>query len=98
LEKSVGHIVAKDIYGPLGEKIDSLSVRTPQTEAFHAMLRQLYSTEEAELVVQMPFGLSTLGRIARLTGREPDWWWTWNWAASTAICRRRSSSAFLNSP
>ena len=25
MEKSVGHIVAKDIYGPLGEKIDSLS-------------------------------------------------------------------------
>jgi len=68
----MGHIVAKDIYGPLGEKIDSLSVRTPQTKAFHAMLRQLYSTEEAELVVAMPFGLSTLGRIARITGRDPD--------------------------
>ena len=66
----MGHIVAKDIYGPLGEKIDNLSVRTPQTEAFHAMLRQLYSTEEAELIVQMPFGLSTLGRITRITGRS----------------------------
>ena len=40
MESSVGHIVAKDIYGPLGEKIDSLSVRTPQTRAFYAMLRQ----------------------------------------------------------
>ena len=68
----MGHIVAKDIYGPLGEKIDSLSVRTPQTEAFHAMLRQLYSTEEAELIVAMPFGLSTLGRIARISGRSED--------------------------
>ncbi len=68
----MGHIVAKDIYGPLGEKIDSLSVRTPQTKAFHAMLRQLYTTEEAELIVAMPFGLSTLGRIARLTGRDPE--------------------------
>ena len=68
----MGHIVAKDIYGPLGEKIDSLSVRTPQTKAFHAMLRQLYTTEEAELIVAMPFGLSTLGRIARLAGRNPD--------------------------
>jgi len=37
----MGHLVAKDIYGPLGEKIDSLSVRTPQTKAFNAMLRQL---------------------------------------------------------
>jgi len=68
----MGHMVAKDIYGPLGEKIDSLSVRTPQTKAFYAMLRQLYTTEEAELIVAMPFGLSTLGRIARLTGRNPD--------------------------
>jgi ferredoxin len=67
----MGHIVAKDIYGPLGKKIDSLSVRTPQTEAFHAMLRQLYTTEEAELVVALPYGLSTLGRISRLTGRNP---------------------------
>jgi ferredoxin len=65
-------MVAKDIYGPLGEKIDSLSVRTPQTEAFHAMLRQLYSTEEAELIVAMPFGLATLGRISRITGRDKN--------------------------
>jgi len=68
----MGHIVAKDIYGPLGEKIDSLSVRTPQTKAFHAMLRQLYSPDEAELIVAMPFGLSTLGRISRITGRNQD--------------------------
>ncbi|MGD9265187.1 MAG: 4Fe-4S dicluster domain-containing protein [Lysobacterales bacterium] len=66
----MGHVVAKDIYGPLGKKIDGMSVRTPQTEAFHAMLRQLYSEEEAELVVQMPWGLSTLGRISRVTGRD----------------------------
>ena len=66
----MGHMVAKDIYGPLGEKIDSLAVRTPQTEAFYAMLRQLYTPEEAELIVAMPFGLSTAGRISRLTGRD----------------------------
>ncbi len=68
----MGHTVAKDIYGALGEKIDSLSVRTPQTKAFYAMLRQLYSPEEAELIVAMPFRLSKLDRIARVTGRKPD--------------------------
>ena len=47
----MGHIVAKDIYGALGEKIDNLAVRTPQTKAFHAMLRQLYSPDDAELIV-----------------------------------------------
>jgi hypothetical protein len=72
MEGSVGHIVAKDIYGPLGEKIDNLSVRTPQTRAFYALLRQLYSPDEAELVVAMPFGLSTIGRIAKVTGRHRD--------------------------
>ena len=46
----MGHMVAKDVYGALGDKIDSLTVRTPQTEAFHAMLRELYSPEEAELM------------------------------------------------
>jgi Fe-S-cluster-containing hydrogenase component 2 len=66
----MGHMVGKDIYGSLGEKIDSLSVRTPQTETFHAILRELYSPEEAELIVQMPFTLSTLERIAQVTGRD----------------------------
>ncbi len=66
----MGHMVAKDIYGALGEKIDNLHVRTPQTEAFYAMLRELYSPDEAELIVAMPFGLSTLERIAKVTGRD----------------------------
>ena len=66
----MGHMVAKDIYGSLGQKIDNLTVRTPQTETFHAMLRELYSPEEAELIVGMPFALSTLDRIARVTGRD----------------------------
>ena len=66
----MGHIVAKDIYGALGKKIDGMAVRTPQTEAFHAILRQLYSPEEAELIVRMPFRLSRIDRIARVTGRK----------------------------
>jgi ferredoxin len=70
VENIVGHIVAKDIYGALGEKIDNLAVRTPQTEAFRAMLRQLYSPDDAELIVGMPFTLSTLDRIAKVTGRD----------------------------
>jgi len=66
----MGHIVAKDIFGELGAKIDGLSMRTPQTETFHAILRELYSPEEAELIVRMPFTLSTVDRIAKLTGRD----------------------------
>jgi ferredoxin len=70
VESTMGHIVAKDIYGPLGDKIDNLAIRTPQTKAFFAMLRQLYAPEEAELIVGMPFTLSTLDRIANVTGRD----------------------------
>ena len=66
----MGHTVAKDIYGALGEKIDSLQVRTPRNAVFHAMLRELYSAEEAALVVEMPFGLSTLKKIEEVTGRD----------------------------
>jgi len=66
----MGHTVAKDIYAALGEKIDGLQVRTPRNPAFHAMLHELYSADEAELIVEMPFGLSTLDRIAAVTGRR----------------------------
>jgi hypothetical protein len=66
----MGHIVAKDIYGALGDKIDNLQVRTPQNAAFYAMLRELYSPDEAELIVKMPFTLSTLDRIAKVTGHD----------------------------
>ena len=56
----MGHMVAKDLYGALGAKIDQLTVRTPQTETFREILRALYSPEEAELVVRMPFSLSAI--------------------------------------
>jgi len=64
----MGHRVGKEIYGALGDKLDSLTMRTPQTETFRKLLRKLYSAEDADLVVRMPFGLSTLERIARVTG------------------------------
>jgi ferredoxin len=67
----MGHIVAKDIFGALGDKIDGLPFRTPQTETFQAILRELYSPEEAELIVSMPFTLSTADRIAKVAGRDP---------------------------
>ena len=66
----MGHLVAKDVYGALGDRIDGLQVRTPQNAAFRAMLRELYSPDEAELIVGMPFTLSTVDRIARATGRD----------------------------
>jgi ferredoxin len=66
----MGHLVAKDLYGALGEKIDGMAVRTPQTAVFRSMLEALYSKDEAALIVDMPFGLATLERVARVTGRD----------------------------
>jgi Pyruvate/2-oxoacid:ferredoxin oxidoreductase delta subunit len=64
----MGHMTAKDIYRELGRKIDGLTVRVPWNETLHAMLRALYSTEEADLVVRMPFGLATLPKVAEASG------------------------------
>uniref|UniRef100_B8DNV0 4Fe-4S ferredoxin iron-sulfur binding domain protein n=1 Tax=Nitratidesulfovibrio vulgaris (strain DSM 19637 / Miyazaki F) TaxID=883 RepID=B8DNV0_NITV9 len=64
----MGHIAARDIYRRLGHAIDNTPVRTPWNDAFHAMLRELYTPEEAELVVRMPYRPSPLERLERVTG------------------------------
>ena len=64
----MGHLVGKDVYRQLGEKIDGLTMRAPWNEALRAILKELYSEEDAELVVRMPYGLSPLRRLERVTG------------------------------
>ncbi len=64
----MAHLAGKDLYRELGEKLDGLSTRAPWNETFHALLRELYSEEDAELIVKMPFGLSRLKRLERVTG------------------------------
>jgi len=66
----MGHLVGKDLYRKLGKKIDGLSVRVPWTDSLYEILKELYSTEEADLVIKMPFGFSTLKRIKEQTGIE----------------------------
>jgi ferredoxin len=58
------------IYRSLSKKIDNLTVRAPWNETFHSILKKLYTLEEAEVVVRMPYTLSTIDRIARITGIE----------------------------
>jgi formate hydrogenlyase subunit 6/NADH:ubiquinone oxidoreductase subunit I len=67
----MGHAVGKDLYRQLGEKIDGLTVRAPWSEALRAILAELYSAEDAELVVKMPYGLSSLRRLEQVTGLAP---------------------------
>jgi ferredoxin len=66
----VGHLSDKDLYQNLGKKIDGMMMRAPQNERFYAILRELYSTEEADVIIKMPYGLSTLGRVAEAMGYE----------------------------
>jgi Pyruvate/2-oxoacid:ferredoxin oxidoreductase delta subunit len=66
----MGHLVGKDIYRKLGKKIDSLSVRTPWNKQFEAILKELYTTDEANLVAGMPYGLCDIDQIKKATGYE----------------------------
>ncbi len=63
----MGHMVGKDVYKMLGEKIDGLHTSTPVNNRLYAVLRDLYSHDEAELVVKMPHGLATIERIEQVT-------------------------------
>ena len=66
----MGHLVGKDVYRRLGKKVDNLTMRAPWNETLHAILKELYTPEEAELVVAMPYGMSSLERLKRVTGVE----------------------------
>jgi ferredoxin len=63
----MGHLAAKDVYRDLGRAIDGLNIRAPWNETLRAILRELYTEEEADLVSRMPTGLAALHRIAKLT-------------------------------
>ena len=64
----MAHLVGKDVFRQLGRKIDGLGTRAPWNGKLHAVLRELYSSEEADVVVKMPYGLSTFERVERVTG------------------------------
>ena len=66
----MGHVNGKDIYRKLGKKIDNLTVRAPWNEAFYGMLTKLYSAEEADILIKMPYGLSNLERVSKITNYE----------------------------
>ena len=64
----MGHLVGKDLFRKLGEKIDGLEMRAPWNEKLYAILKELYSPEEADVVIKMPYGLSTLEGLEKVTG------------------------------
>ena len=68
----MGHMVGKDIYRKLGKKIDNLAVRVPWNESFYQILKELYTSDEAELIIKMPYGFSTIDQIEKSTGMNKD--------------------------
>jgi len=62
---TLGHLTPKDGYRQLGKKIDRLATRSPWNKTFYDILSALYTPEEADLIVSMPYGLSTLEVISK---------------------------------
>jgi Pyruvate/2-oxoacid:ferredoxin oxidoreductase delta subunit len=63
----MGHLVGKDKYRELGRKLDNLTCRAPWNDRLFNILRELYTTEEADIAVRMPYGLSNLDKIQKIT-------------------------------
>lgn len=68
----MAHTTAKNVYRKLGQKIDGLSMRAPWNETLHSILRELYTPEEAQILIGMPYGMANLDEIARSTGCDRD--------------------------
>ena len=66
----MGHLVGKDIFRQRGKKIDGLETRAPWNATLQALLKELYSEEEADIVIRMPYGLSTFAELEQATGCE----------------------------
>ena len=66
----MGHLAGKDLYRNLGRKIDGLTVRTPWNKTFYSILSELYTREEADVLIRMPYGLSPFARLREITRYE----------------------------
>lgn len=54
------------VYRKLGKKIDAVPTRAPWNMALYEILKELYTPREAEILVRMPYGLSTAERIVKI--------------------------------
>lgn len=69
----MGHLGAKEAIDRLAERLDHLHVRVPLAPALRAILSELYTPAEAELVAAMPGVPSPLSAVARASARtEPE--------------------------
>lgn len=65
----MGHLVGKDLYRKLGRKLDGLEVCLPWNEELYSLLREIYSEDDARLIIAMPSTLKTLDELAQIMRR-----------------------------
>lgn len=58
------------VYKKLGKKFDTLPSRVPWNDSFYSILKELYTPEEAELIIKMPWGFHNLEKVGDLTKIE----------------------------
>lgn len=67
----MGHMTLKnDIFRDVGRKLDGNTCRTPWNESLYQIIKKVYTEEEADLMVKLPFTPSSLERVAKLTKVE----------------------------
>ena len=64
----MGHLTGKDIFNKVGNKIDSLHIRCEVNDDLKAIINALFTEDEAEIFVRLPYVFSTLERIQKITG------------------------------
>lgn len=50
-----GHMGLKEAYMKLGEKIDGLGTKVHRNDTLYAILKELYTPEEADVVARMSY-------------------------------------------
>ncbi len=63
----MGHLAGKQLYKKLGSKVDNLTIRVPWNDALYSVLKTLFSEQEADVVIKMPYGLSDFNKIKKIT-------------------------------
>ncbi len=64
----MGHLVGKDIFRQLGKKSTAWRCATPWNAQLHAILKELYTAAEADLIVRMPSGPGLDQEVEKATG------------------------------
>lgn len=63
----MGHSAAKDVFRRVGQKLDNLHVRCSWNDELKSLVKSVFTEDEAEVFVRMPYVFSDLTRIRKIT-------------------------------